>query len=134
MKTIDWNQISELGLLEKINREIMHPIGLALSRNPETGVSERALVADDGVWEYAEGACPRELSPSEFTAALERMTGFDRGGQLAPLPNRRMVISAFLDYVDLVQGHPCDDEDVLAWSEINDRETLGHFLEAYLGQ
>ncbi|WP_436718977.1 DUF7415 domain-containing protein, partial [Vibrio cholerae] len=37
MKCIDWNKMSELGLIEKINREILHPLGLAITRNVETG-------------------------------------------------------------------------------------------------
>ena len=53
MKTIDWNKMSELGLIEQINTEILHPIGLAISRNPETGFSEAVLIADDGVFEYS---------------------------------------------------------------------------------
>lgn len=51
---IDWNEISKRGLLERINREIMHPIGLAVYREVETGNSGGALVAPDGVWEYAD--------------------------------------------------------------------------------
>jgi len=52
MKTIDWNKMSELGLLERINREICHPLGLAVSRDIKTGGSTRILIADDGKWEY----------------------------------------------------------------------------------
>jgi len=52
-KTIDWNQMSELGLIVRINKEILHPLGLALSRNTETGSSDAVLVADDGAWEYS---------------------------------------------------------------------------------
>lgn len=53
MKTINWNQMSELGLIQRINSEILHPLGLAMSRNVESGVSEEILIADDGFWEYA---------------------------------------------------------------------------------
>lgn len=49
---IDWNEISRLGLLERINREIMHPLGFAIYRNPEDGTSGGALIAPDGIWEY----------------------------------------------------------------------------------
>jgi hypothetical protein len=52
MKSIDWNTASKLGLIERINKEILHPMGLAMTRNPETGVSESLLISDDGVWEY----------------------------------------------------------------------------------
>lgn len=53
MKSINWNQLSELGLIRRINRDILHPLGLAISRNPDTGFSEEIYIADDGVWEYA---------------------------------------------------------------------------------
>ncbi len=52
MKSIDWNQMSKLGLIERINREILHPLGLAISRDTETGISKKILVADDGFFEY----------------------------------------------------------------------------------
>lgn len=52
-KSINWNKASELGLVEKINREVLHPLGLAMTRNPETGVSEGILISDDGEFEYA---------------------------------------------------------------------------------
>ncbi|MBJ7581617.1 hypothetical protein JHD42_10915 [Aeromonas veronii] len=52
MKTINWNQAGELGLIVRINREILHPLGLAMSRNPENGASEMLLVSDDGIWVY----------------------------------------------------------------------------------
>lgn len=58
METIDWSEISRRGLLERINREIMHPLGLAVCRVVETGVSPGALVSDDGPFVY----------PDEFAA------------------------------------------------------------------
>ncbi|WDM87545.1 hypothetical protein LG197_23500 [Pseudomonas asiatica] len=54
LEIIDWNEISQRGLLARINREIMHPLGLAICRNPETGASPGALVSDDGPWVYPE--------------------------------------------------------------------------------
>lgn len=45
---INWNQASELGLIERINTEILHPLGLAISRNPDTGFSESLYISDDG--------------------------------------------------------------------------------------
>ncbi|ALZ09125.1 MULTISPECIES: hypothetical protein [Pseudomonas] len=51
-KIIDWNEISRLGLLERINREIMHPLGYAVCREVETGRSPGALVSDDGPFVY----------------------------------------------------------------------------------
>lgn len=51
---IDWNELSRRGLLARINREILHPLGLAVCRNPETGVSPGAVVSDNGPWVYPE--------------------------------------------------------------------------------
>lgn len=52
MKELNWNDMSELGLIVRINKEILHPLGLAMSRNPETGASEIVFVSDDGFWRY----------------------------------------------------------------------------------
>ncbi|MDH0894701.1 MULTISPECIES: hypothetical protein [unclassified Pseudomonas] len=55
-QVIDWNEISRLGLLERINREIMHPLGYAVVRVVETGHSPGALVSDDGPWVFPDQA------------------------------------------------------------------------------
>ena len=59
-KVIDWNEISRRGLLERINREIMHPLGLAVCREVETGQSPGALVSNDGPWVYPDQVEPQE--------------------------------------------------------------------------
>ena len=51
---IDWSKASELGLVERINKEILHPLGLAMTRNAITGSSDSILIADAGVWEYSD--------------------------------------------------------------------------------
>ncbi|PNL55924.1 hypothetical protein CEP65_006420 [Enterobacter hormaechei] len=51
---LDWNQLSALGLIVRINKEILHPMGLALFRDQESGVSDGALIAPDGKWHYAD--------------------------------------------------------------------------------
>ena len=53
-KVIDWNEISRLGLLERINREIMHPLGYAVCREVESGRSPGARVSEDGPWVYSD--------------------------------------------------------------------------------
>ena len=53
-KWIDWNELSRLGLLERINREILHPLGYAVARDVESGSSPGALVSLDGAWAYPE--------------------------------------------------------------------------------
>lgn len=65
-KLIDWNKASELNLIERINREVLHPLGLAMCRNPETGISEGLLISNDGLWCYEEP----EMDPDKiFTNA-----------------------------------------------------------------
>lgn len=54
MKTLDWNDMSNLGIIYRINSEILHPMGLAMTRIPDTGSSDSILVASDGVFEYSE--------------------------------------------------------------------------------
>lgn len=74
MKEINWNQLSELGLIRKINRDVLHPLGLAICRNIDTGTSEAILVADDGVWEYAENILEKpDLTEVEIREKLAEM-------------------------------------------------------------
>lgn len=49
---VSWNELSARGLIVRINKEILHPIGLAVFRDPNIGISQGALIAPDGVWEY----------------------------------------------------------------------------------
>lgn len=49
---LDWNQLSALGLIVRINAEILHPLGLAIFRDPANGISAGAMIAPDGKWEY----------------------------------------------------------------------------------
>ena len=64
-KFIDWNEISDRGLLVRINREIMHPLGLAVARDPTTGRSPGAVVSDESPFVYAEDILP---APSHESA------------------------------------------------------------------
>ncbi|MBQ4838820.1 DUF7415 domain-containing protein [Pseudoalteromonas luteoviolacea] len=73
MHEIDWNTISELGLLEKINTEIMHPLGLAVSRNPETGLSNGAFISPDGVFNYAPGSKSKILTDKEVKSKISEI-------------------------------------------------------------
>ena len=50
---LDRNQLSALGLIVRINAEILHPLGLAIFRDPASGISAGAMIAPDGKWEYA---------------------------------------------------------------------------------
>ena len=77
MKHIDWNQMSELGLLERINREILHPLGLAACCEEDTGISFKVLVADDGVWEFDPEMETTIISNEEVRACLLKMVQED---------------------------------------------------------
>lgn len=74
-KSIDWNQMAKLGLIIRINKEILHPLGLAMNRNPETGVSECAYVSVDGVWEYHKDVLAEDpkYSDEEIKARVQAM-------------------------------------------------------------
>ena len=52
LEKVDWNELSRLGLIRRINEEILHPLGFAMYRDPETGISGGALVSPDGEWIY----------------------------------------------------------------------------------
>ena len=54
LASIDWEQMSQFGLIYEINKKVLHPLGLAMTRNPENGFSEYVLIADDLVFEYNE--------------------------------------------------------------------------------
>lgn len=44
--------MSNNGLIWKINKEILHPLGLALARDGDT--SPGCMIAPDGKWEFSE--------------------------------------------------------------------------------
>ena len=74
MKSIDWNQMSELGLIRRINTNVLNPIRLAICRNPDTGTSDLVLVAEDGVWEYSSDISTKPLiSNEEIKSKLNEM-------------------------------------------------------------
>lgn len=72
LKKIDWNEASARGLIERINREILHPMGLAMCREPETGISPCLLVSDDGLFQYAEDM------PESYAAILKRANAAEK--------------------------------------------------------
>lgn len=67
---VDMNTLSDLGLLWQINREVLHPLGLALTRDPKTGFSVGALVAPDGEWNYGEKSDFENIAKLNKTLAL----------------------------------------------------------------
>lgn len=67
-KSINWNDMSKLGLIHRINREILHPLGLAICRNLD-GTSDKILVAPDGFFQY-----DTDTQPVTDEIVLERLT------------------------------------------------------------
>lgn len=65
---MDWNKISEIGLLERLNREILHPLGIAVFFNPETGQSGGALISNDGEFEF-DPSMPTKIIPEDEVRA-----------------------------------------------------------------
>lgn len=100
-KLIDWNELSRRGLLVRINREILHPLGLAVCRDVETGKSPGAVVSDDGPFCYADDpqvtaaevaviACPLDPADAYFKAEMSALREVlarngGRGCQIVPL-------------------------------------------------
>lgn len=70
LSTIDWNEISRRGLLERINREIMQPAGLAAFRVVETGVSPGAQVLPDRSM-HSDDQHTDDVAVDRFAAALK---------------------------------------------------------------
>ena len=70
---VDWNEIADLGLLQRINREIMNPLGLAVYRDPSNGTSGGAMIADDGVWEYSPEITNKILDDDEVVVRVSEM-------------------------------------------------------------
>ncbi|MEQ9938743.1 MULTISPECIES: 3'-5' exonuclease [Pectobacterium] len=74
---IDWNELSERGLLVRINNEIMHPIGLAIFRDQETGGSGGALISHDGKWRYSKNL-HEPLSNLIFSEVADFFAGLEQ--------------------------------------------------------
>ena len=50
---MDFNQLSEAGLLYLINKQVLHPLGLSLTLDSKTGKSNGAIIALDLIWEFS---------------------------------------------------------------------------------
>ena len=72
MDSIDWNKMSEFGLIRRINEEILHPLGLALSRDTESGYSKEILVSAEP-WEYDTPPAVPAMSDDEIKDAVRKI-------------------------------------------------------------
>lgn len=52
--TVDWGELAQRGLVFRINYEVLLPQGLAMMYDPASGISDGALVASDGIWNYSD--------------------------------------------------------------------------------
>lgn len=53
LTSLNYNELSALGLVYKINKEVLHPLGLALHYNVDDGISEGVYISPDRVYEYS---------------------------------------------------------------------------------
>jgi hypothetical protein len=65
MTILDFNFLSDCGLIYKINQEILHPLGLALSRE-EDGTSKGCRLAPDLIWKYNDDILQRNEKKFEY--------------------------------------------------------------------
>lgn len=72
MKEINWNDLSEMGLVFRINNEILHPLGLAVFYETTTGRSAGALVSEDG-WTYSKSIMDKMSVKISAMAAYEEI-------------------------------------------------------------
>ena len=63
-------QMSQLGLIRRINTEILHPLGLAMARDPNTGHSHKILVAPDGIFNYLEGQASPSVQETKLALSI----------------------------------------------------------------
>lgn len=74
MKKINWNTASDLGLIERINKEVLHPLGLAMVRTPDNGNSPYLLVAPDKEFTYSHSVELKPiLSTEEIHAVIDKV-------------------------------------------------------------
>lgn len=109
-KYIDWNEISRRGLLVRINREIMHPLGLAVARDPATGQSPGALCSADGEGFMFAGEDCAQPTPVEALRALLKLYEDDEGCRALPgyrnarravdLADQAMKLGDFVHWVE----------------------------------
>ena len=65
--TVDTHRITNSHILERINLEVMNPIGFAIYYNAGS------LVADDGVWEYSPELTNRILRDEEVATQIQQL-------------------------------------------------------------
>lgn len=64
-----WNELSAVGLIAYLNNVLFHPLGYAISRDPESGWSEVVLFEKEP-WEYADGILLEEMEKAGAAGIL----------------------------------------------------------------
>ena len=82
MQSMDWNKLSELGLVERINREVLHPLGIAVTRDPSTGFSTKILISPDGIFEYSNSIKSTVKSDEFVLQEISKLREQAKGGDL----------------------------------------------------
>lgn len=75
---IDWSIASRLGLIEKINTEVLHKLGLTMIREGSTGLSPGLYISDELKWTYPDDHMSTLKSEIEIKEELERILKRDR--------------------------------------------------------
>ena len=78
LKTIDWNQLSELGLQERITRQVLLPLGLGITRLTGNGTSPGCVVADGGGAFHFTGESKDVLTDDQIKARIQQMIQKDQ--------------------------------------------------------
>lgn len=92
-KTVDWNALSQMGLIERINREILHPLGLAMARDVVAGISPYAVIAPDGHWAYESNRASLIKPDDEVRRMIEAHVAATN--QITYSGYRRFIVFAF---------------------------------------
>lgn len=75
-KIMNFQEMSDNGLIWKINKEILHPLGLALARTEDENgspVSYGCIIAPDGKWEFSEESDKR--NQEKYNKFLKKLNG-----------------------------------------------------------
>lgn len=111
-ETVNWNEASKLGLVDKINEQVLHPIGMSITRNSNSGASPCILKNNGGEWEheneYEINAFLREGVATFFDNGepklskkqidfLVKLNGENRSGSAPKKDSVKLAYTYFLD-------------------------------------
>lgn len=120
LNVVDWNALSKMGLIERINKEILHPLGLSMARDTDTGISPFAIVSNDGIWEYAKDRPSLIKSDEEVKSLIPKLSTKTNTLTQSDRENRykRYVVFAYASYYP--EGGLCDTKPEQSFSSLNE--------------